>query len=78
MPLNRIRELALIIADKTADIEDKLQSAGLSMPSFEPHDSSSLLQENVAESRTSLLEATEELHALMLGPVGLLTSHSVR
>ncbi len=75
MPLTRMRELALIIVDKTADIDSKLESAGLPEPSFHPQ-SPSMLQENMAESRRSLLEATEELHALMLGPVELVTSHS--
>lgn len=78
MPLSRIRELALTIVDKTADIDSKLESTGLPTLSFSPQSSSALLPNNVAESRRSLLEATEELHALMLGPVGLLTSHSVR
>ncbi len=77
MPLSRIGELVLVIADKTADIDSKHKSTGLPTLSFSPQSSSSLQQDNVAESRRSLLEATEELHALMLGPVGLLTSHSV-
>ena len=78
MPLTRIRELAMITIDKTEDIDAKLESAGTPTPSFDPEYSSSCLQDNIAESRRSLLEATDELHALMLGPVGLLTSHSVR
>ena len=78
MPPTQIRRLALIIAEKTADIDAKLESAGSPTLSFDPQSSSSLLRDDVAESRRSLLEATEELHALMLGPVGLLTSHSVR
>ena len=78
MSLTQIRRLALIIAEKTADIDVKLESAGSPTPSFDPQSSSPLLQDNIADSRRSLLEATEELHALMLGPVGLLTSHSVR
>ena len=78
MPLTQIRELALIIADKAADIDAKLESAGSPTPSFNPQSSSSLLRDDITESRRSLLVATEELHALMLGPVGLLTSHSVR
>ena len=78
MSLTRIRELASIIAEKTADIDLKVESAGLSTPSFKPESSASLQLDTLVESRRSLLEATEELHALMLGPVGLLTSHSVR
>ena len=78
MPLTQIRKLALIIADKAADIDSKLESAGSPTPSFNPQSSSSLLRDDITESRRSLLVATEELHALMLGPVGLLTSHSVR
>ncbi len=78
MSLSRIRELASIISDKTADIDMKVESAGLCTPSFKPTSSTSLIDDILGESRQSLLEATEELHALMLGPVGLLTSHSVR
>ncbi len=77
MPLNRIKELALLILSKATDIDDKLNVAGLSTPSFHPQASKSLLQDEIAESRQTVLETTEELHALMLGPVGLLTSHSV-
>ena len=78
MPLSRIRELASIILDRTVDIDGKLEAAGLSTPSFDPQSTASLLYDGLAESRALLLEATEELHALMLGPIGLLTSHSVR
>lgn len=78
MPLTRIRQLASIIVDRTVDIDGKLEATGLPTPSFDPESSSSLLFDELAESRALLLEATEELHALMLGPIGLLTSHSVR
>ncbi|KAL8737029.1 MAG: hypothetical protein Q9181_002093 [Wetmoreana brouardii] len=77
MPLSRIVELALLIVSKTKDVDLKLNAANLATPSFGTEGlNDSLLRDEIAESRQSIIEATEELHALMLGPVGLLTSHS--
>ncbi|KAL8729373.1 MAG: hypothetical protein Q9166_004766 [cf. Caloplaca sp. 2 TL-2023] len=77
MPLSRIVELALLIVSKTTDVDLKLNAANLPTPSFGPDGlNDSLLRDEIAESRQSIIEATEELHALMLGPVGLLTSQS--
>ena len=78
MPLSRIVELALLIVSKTTEFDLKLNDADLPTPSFGPEGlNDTLLYSGIAESRQSILEATEELHALMLGPVGQLTSHSV-
>lgn len=54
MPLTRIRELALIIADKTADIDGKLESAGLPTPSFIVQDQLKVVQEGRAKLPTGL------------------------
>ena len=77
MPTNRIKELALLILSKTTDIDDELNMRCLPTPSFNPEASVSLLQDAISDSRQAVLETTAELHALLLGPVGLLTSHSV-
>ncbi|KAL8919605.1 MAG: hypothetical protein Q9172_004908 [Xanthocarpia lactea] len=77
MPLSRIVELALLIVSKTTEVDLKLNDADLPTPSFGPEGlNDTLLYRGIAESRQSIIEATEELHALMLGPVGHLTSHS--
>lgn len=81
MAVSRISELASLINASTAHIDDRLNSKRLPSPSFSPNqpfDPMYLYDEDIAESRQALLEATDELHYLMLGPVGILTSPSVR
>ena len=70
------RELASIIVDRRVVYNGKIGATGLPTPSFDSQSSSSLLYDELAESHVLLLEATEELHALILGYIGLLTSHS--
>lgn len=78
MSASRIAELSALIATHTAQIDHHLASNGLSSPSFEPTQPSDLLSDKaIAQSRQSVLEATDELHALMLGPTGILTSTTV-
>ena len=74
MATSRISELASIIAAKTAEIDTYTASEGLPSPSFDADSPPRLLlHPHVAASRQAILEATDELHALMLGPVGILT-----
>ena len=62
----------------TEEFDAHSKAEGLPSPSFHPNNpSDSLLHPNVAATRQKILDATDELHALMLGPVGILTS-SVR
>ena len=76
---SRIAELASLIANSTADIDTHLAAEGLPTPSFDADQPTHLLNDSkIATSRRNIIEATDELHALMLGPVGLLTSPSVR
>ena len=78
MATSRISELASLIATSTADVESHLASKGLSAPTFDAEVSShAILDDRIAVSRQVILEATDELHSLMLGPVGILTTPSV-
>ena len=78
MDTTRITELASIIASKTALIDTHLTAQGLPSPSFDPDSPPQLLnQGSIAEARRIVLEATDELHALIQGPVGLLTTPAV-
>ena len=76
---SRIAELASLIAESTADIDRHLADEGHPTPSFDADQPSDLLNDSkLATSRRNIIEATDELHALMIGPVGILTSPSVR
>ncbi len=79
MTTTRIAELSSLIADNTAKIDAYLASNGASTPSFDATTPSHvLLNSNIAGPRQIVLEATDELHALVLGPVGVLANPSVR
>lgn len=79
MASSRITELASIIASNTAKVNDYLSSRGLPTPSFEPGVPPSFLQEKpIFAPCQAILEATKELNALMLGPVGILAVAEVR
>ena len=79
MARSRIAELASLIANSTADIDNHLAAKGLPTPSFNADQPTHLLDDSdLAISRRNIIEATDELHALMLGPVGILISPSVR
>ena len=78
MAPQRLGELSSIIAANTAKLEEIVTSEGLSYPSFDAALPSGLLKDEEAiAARQSILEATDELHALMLGPAGILTSFPV-
>lgn len=78
MVASRISELSSLIAARTAEVDAYLTSQGLPAPSFDAHaPSHALLDDRIADARRDILEATDELNALMLGPIGLLTSPSV-
>ena len=79
MPSSRIVELASIITTKTSQVDDYLSTHGLPGLSFEPTRESQehTLPESVQAAQNAVLEATDELHALMLGPMGILTAQLV-
>jgi hypothetical protein len=78
MATTRISELTSIIAANAAKVDEYLVSEGLPTPSFDADSPPKLVvQGPVATYRQAILDATDELHALMLGPIGILTSPSV-
>lgn len=68
MATTRIGELASIIESNTAELDGYLSSRGLPTPSFEDAAPKFLEEKPVAACRQAILEATDELHSLMLGP----------
>ena len=76
MPPNRIVQLANIIQENTQKIDEYLISSDLPTPSFAPDNPHTLLRhgEKIETARQAVVDATDELQALMLGPTGLLTS----
>ena len=78
MAFSRISKLASIIQENTTIVQHHLEANGLPSPSFDASQPTELLgDDEIAASRQIILEATDELHSLMLGPVGVLTSPSV-
>ncbi|PQE34045.1 6-hydroxytryprostatin B O-methyltransferase protein [Rutstroemia sp. NJR-2017a WRK4] len=69
-PNTRIAELASIIQEHTSKFDAYLASNNLPSPSFDPsHPLRLSLSPDVQASRDAVLEASDELTALMLGPV---------
>lgn len=76
--VTRTAELASIISANTAKIDAHLASHGIEPLSFEERGAGDVLSDpELGAARQAVLEATDELHALMLGPAGILTSPSV-
>ena len=71
--LSRIAELALVIQKHTLKVDEYISSHGLDSPSFDISMPAHLhLPETVQLSSNTVIEATSELHSLMLGPMGFL------
>ncbi|KAI4185004.1 MAG: hypothetical protein LQ348_004446 [Seirophora lacunosa] len=69
MATSRIAVLAAIIATHTKQVDAHLAAKGLPSPSFDPESpAEALMDSEVTASRQSILDATDELHALMQGP----------
>ena len=78
MPSSRASELVSIIASNTVVIEEYLKQGGLPDLSFDAGPASQVHQHNEIDAqRQAVLDATDELHALMLGPKGILMSQPV-
>lgn len=78
MAKNRMVELAAVITSHTKVIDEHLMIHGLPHPSFDADCPPYLLDDEcIAASRLAVLEATDELHALALGPTAILTNNSV-
>ena len=75
MASTRIAELASRIAEHTTNLNNYLVSQGLPTPSFDPIVPPDVtLPDAVAASREIILDATDELHSIIVGPIGLLTA----
>ncbi|KAL8669385.1 MAG: hypothetical protein Q9168_006021 [Polycauliona sp. 1 TL-2023] len=72
---SRTAELASIISANTAKIDAHIVTNGIDALSFEGTSAQDMLSDPaIRAARQAVLEATDELHALMLGPVGILTT----
>lgn len=70
IPSSRILELANSIQTNTSRVDQHFSSHGIPTPSFEIETPLELdLPDDIATCRLAIIEATEELHLLMLGPV---------
>lgn len=74
MSTTRILELAAIISSNTNAIDDYYQSNGLLSPSFDAKGSTVIPME-VDSARDAVLDATMELHDLLLDPLDLMYHH---
>jgi hypothetical protein len=78
MPPTRIAELASIIYHHTQKVDAYLASQNLPTPSFDiacpPR---LLLPPDIQNSQEAVLEASDEITALMLGPAGLVARQPV-
>ena len=78
MPPNRIVELASLIHDHTVKVDDYLASQKLPSPSFGVSNPAKLsLPPQIEASKDAVLEASDELHALMQGPVVYIAAQPV-
>lgn len=73
MSTSRISELASIISTNTQRLDQYLASNNLPFPSLDVNAPLTLtLPEAIAASQAAILDATTELRAILLGPVGIL------
>lgn len=78
MPSSRIAELASVIQIETSRVDEFFSSQGIPAPSFDVDAPLGfVLPDDIAASREIILEATDELHSLMQGPIELLNIQSV-
>ena len=79
MSSSRIAELASIISSNTSQVDDYISTRGLPPLSFEPNASlkPDTLPDGIHSAQKAILEATDELNALMLGPEGILRHYLV-
>ncbi|KAI0192154.1 O-methyltransferase-domain-containing protein [Astrocystis sublimbata] len=73
----RIAQLSLTISDTVAKLDEILQSQGLQTPSFSEDAPTSLPEEALA-MQSVLLDATSELHDLLLFPMALMINKTAQ
>lgn len=70
MASSRILELANLIQINTSKVDQHFSAHGIPTPSFDIDTPLELdLPNDIAACRSTIIEATEELHSLMLGPI---------
>ena len=70
MASSRIVELASSIQTNTSKVDQHFSSHGIPTPSFDIETPLEVdLPDEIAACRTAILEATDELHSLIMGPV---------
>lgn len=81
MPPTRIVELSQTIADGTQTVGKYLTARNIATPSFDVHGPISINIPpefpDVAAAHAAVIDATKELHSLMLGPTALLMNNGV-
>lgn len=73
-PLPRILQLAAAITESVRKLQDSLSENGLPTPSFNENESLSIPEE-ASGAQDVILDATAELHDLLLDPLVLVRSH---
>ncbi|KAI1407313.1 S-adenosyl-L-methionine-dependent methyltransferase [Hypoxylon sp. FL1857] len=74
-PVSRLLYLAKTISTSVAKIEEALSAEGTPLPSFD-EDSSFKLPPTITRDREAVLDATAELHDLLLEPLSLINTHA--
>lgn len=74
MEIHRILQLSNTISKSTAAIHDILTARGLPLPSFDA-DAPESLPDEVSAAQDAVLDASSELHDLLLGPFNTLESY---
>ena len=79
MTSSRILELASIITSKTSEIDTYLSTHGLPPLSLDLNEDPQeyTFPDSVQRAQDAVLQATDELHAHMLGPFGILMQETV-
>ena len=82
MSPTRIVELAQTIANGTQTVDEYFTSHNLATPSFDVDGPPAIIippkMSDVAAAHAAVIDATKELHSLMLGPTALLMNNGVR
>jgi hypothetical protein len=79
MDTSRILQLAAIIHQQTSLFSEQVIAANLSQPSFSPVavGESRVVPQLLDSTRDAIIDATTELHDLLLGPTDLIHRHEV-
>lgn len=78
MASNRITELANSIQTNTSELDQYFSSHGIPTPSFDIETPLEIdLPDDIEACRVAILEATDELHSLIMGPVQMINELKV-